>query len=356
MVKDPTVKVLSLPSRHPYMSKFNDGIYIKFIDPESDLFSEGKCDPEYLKINFPADTYDIVHIHFSFDRVPIDLLENVLIYFKEIKKPIVWTTHSLESLRIKDYGGGKYQQLLFNYSDKIISPTEGCKSLILEKFGKHTSDVSVIPLGYMANPLDVARIYKSVKKDSNLFTILIGDFRENKEIFQSVINFLQCKDLEKAKLQLIYKPINLYRDNWQDINSQMIEFYKLTQNHRVKSLSLPNIPNDLITESFLKSHAVILPYKWGTHSGQVELAKDCGCHVVSTNVGFFKEQNHNINTWDISDNNFEKFPGRYTNCLIDVYNKKSLEPAGLTRSKELKNLIEMHLSIYKKLLNIYRTK
>lgn len=348
------INVLSFPSRHPYMSKFDDGTNIKFVNPNSDFFNEKKFTPDYLKFNFPPNKYDLVHIHFSFDRVPLDQFEKLLTYFHDLKKPIVWTSHSLESLRIKNYGRGKYQELLFKYSDQIISPTQGSKNTILKKYGPHKNNIQVIPLGYMTSPADVARISKQTSKSKNVFTMLIGDFRENKEVIQSIINFLQCKGLENTWLQLIYKPISLYNSNWENFASKKLIFFNLTQNPRIINLSMPSIPNDILTKAFIESHAIILPYKWGTHSGQIELAKDCGCHVVTTNVGFFKEQWSEINIWQIDDNDFDQFPNRYTNCLLDVYNKKSLKPAGKERNKELDKLIGLHTNIYQNLLTNYK--
>ncbi|NMB91831.1 glycosyltransferase [candidate division WWE3 bacterium] len=349
-------KILSLPARHPYMRKFNDGVNIEFVNPDTDLFSQQQYDPEVIQAKYPPESYNIVHIHFSFDVVPIDRFRNLLEYFRSVQKPIIWTTHSLECQRIKGYGNGEYQKLLFDYADKLISPTEGCKKYILEKYGKHKRDIDVIPLGFMISPGDVERIKKGISKDKNLFTILIADFRENREVIQSVINFLQCSTLNDCKLQLIYKPINPYKSSTNDLNEVMITFYELTQNPRIINVSLPFIPNELITEAFLKSHAIILPYKWGTHSGQIEQAKDCGCHVVVTDVGYYKEQWDKINTWSIADNKVEEFPTRYTNCLMEVYKKEPLKPAGYSRQEELQRIIQQHVVVYKNLISTHEQK
>ena len=345
------IHILSFPARHPYMSKFDDGVNIKFVNPDTDLLNQQFYDLVSLNNRYPPSSYDVAHIHFSFDKVPLDGFKKLLEYFKSVNKPIVWTTHSLECLRIRNYGNGEYQKLLFNYADKLISPTKGCKKYLLEKYGEHREKIEVIPLGYMASPSDVERIQKKVFKDKTLFTMLIGDFRENKEVIQSVINFLQCSTLKRCKLQLIYKPINLYEEGFNNLNETMITFFKLTQHPRISNISLPFIPNDLLVEAFLKSHAVILSCKWGTHSGQVELAKDCGCHVIVTDVGYYKEQWDKINIWNISDNKYEEFPSRYTNCLTEVFGKEPLTPAGYSRQEELKEIIRQHVKVYTELIS-----
>lgn len=344
------IKVLSFPSRHPYMSKFNIK-EIEFVNPNSDYFFDSyKCSKKYLNHKHPPKSYDVVHIHFSFDMISVKTLKRLLKYFKSVKKPIVWTCHSKESQRIKNYGNGKYQELLFKYADQIISPTKECANYIKSKYGKHKKDIKIIPLGFMANPEDVKKINKKTKKNKHLFTMLIGEFRENKEFIQSIINFLQCSELKKVKLQLIFKPIHLYKAEYKNIKKEMLHFYNIIQHPRIEIISLPEISNEKIIEAFIKSHAIILPYKWGTHSGQIELARDCGCHVAVSNVGFYKEQWDKIHLWNIIDKKFSEFPKRYTNTLINIYHQKPLKPVSNSRKIEFRKIFNDHLETYKELL------
>ncbi len=345
-----SIKVLSLPARHPYTSKFNTG-EISFVNPETDLFREGRCTPELLERDYPHENYDIVHIHFSFDKLSIKELINTLEYFKKNRKPIVWTIHSKESQRVRSFGNGQYQKLLFRYADKIISPTNGAKLWVENNLSTHKKNIDIIPLGFMADPQDVGKFKNTVRKDSKLFTYLIGEFRENKEIIQSIVNFLQCSDLSKARLQLIFKPISMYSDStYSKFNTMMPMFYNIIHNPRIDIISRPEITNTELIKAFLGSHAIILPYKWGTHSGQIELAKDCGCHVVVSDVGFYQEQWKDIIMYIVSDGKYREIPTRYTTSLIEAYHRPSLKPAGMQRKIELADSIKIHAEIYKELI------
>ncbi len=339
-----TIKVLSLPSRHPYTSKFNTN-GIEFVNPNTDLFGFGGCNPNYLNERYPASTYDVVHIHISFDRLSLEELEIALKYFKANKKPVIWTLHSKECQRIRNYGEGKYQKLMYAYADRIISPTNGAVQWLKENIGSFKHPIPVIPLGFMADPRDIKRLQVKVKKDPALFTMLIGEFRQNKEFLQSVVNFLQCSDLRDFKLQLIFKPIALYADSGK-ISEEMTFFYHLMQHPRVEILSKPEISNDELNAAFLQSHAIILSYRWGTHSGQLEQAKDCGCHVVVSNVGFYKEQWDQAVLYDVNEKNSLETARRYTNALIEVAQRPSLQPAGMQRLDELHKAIEQHIAVY----------
>lgn len=345
------IRLLSLPARHPYTSKFDNGKDIKFVNPNTDLLNSGLYQPSFYDKNYPPQTYDLVHIHFSFDKVPLPEFEKLLNYFRSIKKPIIWTLHSRESQRARNLGNGRYQKLLFELADKIISPTEGGKRWLEKNFGAHKGGISVIPLGFMASPDEVQRIKKSVRKSRNIFTFLIGEFRENKEFVQSIINFLRCSALNATKLQVIFKPISPYQ-KYGEVQPEMLAFWEVVQHPRIVKISLPDIPNKVIIKAFLKSHAIILPYKWGTHSGQIELAKDCGCHVVVSNVGFYKEQWDKVRLYDISGGKCGEFPNRLEEALIEVYKRDSLKPMGEERNAEFEKIIQEHVEIYKKVLRL----
>jgi len=78
------------------------GKRIQFVNPDTNLFTNTQnLSENFLNQYYPLECYDIVHIHFSFDKTPINQFEKILKYFRKNNKPIVWTCHSKESLRIK---------------------------------------------------------------------------------------------------------------------------------------------------------------------------------------------------------------------------------------------------------------
>lgn len=342
------MRILSLPSRHPYVSKFHDKNGIVFINPNTDLFLDVKeYGVEYIRKNYPPGNYDIVHIHFSFDILSLKQFEELLKYFKNNHKPIVWTSHSIESQRTKNLGRGKFQYLLFSYANQIISPTRGCADWLTSKFGNHRQKIEIIPLGYMASPEDVAKLERNIQKDRKLFTYLIGDFRENKEYINSIKEFLKFEKLFSTKLQLIFKPIEIASNISKDFEKRGKEFIDILQNSRIQIISQPLISNETIISAFIASHAIILPYKWGTHSGQIELAKDCGCHVVASDVGFLKEQDDKTIFYKVENYSKEE----YQRALLEVFTRLPLQPLGNKRDEEFREILREHLRVYKFLVS-----
>ena len=80
------MRVLMLPSMHPYVSKLSYGGKIEIVNPNSDYFALPDFGVEFFKKTHHPNSYDVVHIHFSFDKVNLDNLRSVLEYFKQIKK------------------------------------------------------------------------------------------------------------------------------------------------------------------------------------------------------------------------------------------------------------------------------
>jgi hypothetical protein len=202
----------------------------------------------------------------------------------------------------------------------------------------------------MAHPAVVESESKRIKKDRNLFTMHVGDFRKSKDYVQSIRDFLSCSQLADVQLQVIFRPINIYPDDDDKVRHQLETFSTLINHPRIIKTCMPHISDDVLTRAFLASHAVILPYRWGTHSGQLELARDCGSHVVVSDVGFYKEQWEEIFVWTVSDGKKDSYTDWYQQTLIEAYNHKPLEPAGYWRKDEFEEIVKKHVKIYNKLI------
>jgi hypothetical protein len=344
------IKLLCLPSRHPYTSKLESN-FIKIINPETDYFNEAKR----KKINIvklisekhiPSE-YDIVHIHFSFNRISPESFFQLLNYFKDRKKKIIWTSHSKESQHDKNLEDGLYEKYIYKFSDLIISPTLGCKKWIENNIGKDKSkDIVVIPLGYMAPPDKIDEQKTKITRENNSLIYLIGEFRENKEWLESILNILQCNSLKNYKLNLLYKPLEIYSDKEKKIIDERKKwFWQITHNSpRINNICLDELSNDLLIRNFLSASFCILPYKWGTHSGQIELARDCGCKCVASNVGFYKDQWKEVVLYG---NGIEKKPEASTLTEAIIYSSKLKQPKIDTqfRRKEHQSVFVLYLDV-----------
>lgn len=338
------IRVLSFPSRHPYTSKFHKKKGILFVNPNTDYFNKigGEANPVFLDKKHKVKSYDVVHIHFSFDKLSYIELNNLINYFKKNKKPIVWTCHSRNSQRKKDIEKGKLQKLLFEKADRIITLTNGCKKWLIKNFGDY-KDIKVIKLGYMLDPKTFFRYkHNLINKRKDNFVYLIGDFRENKEIKNSISAFLNEPKLSSCKLKLImHTPIKKQR------NKNFI--HSISNNKQIEIIAKSVISNDLLNKIFCESHICLLPYLWGTHSGQIELCRDCGCYPIISDVGFYKEQYKKTVIFKKGKTS-KSFKKNFLKALINTHKKNILKPYPKDRVSEFEKILAQHISLYKEII------
>jgi hypothetical protein len=200
----------------------------------------------------------------------------------------------------------------------------------------------------MSNPKDIEKVGKRVVKDQRLFTMLVGEFRENRAINQPIIDFLNHPLLKSHRLQILYNS-NVFKKGYSSGSGRFLRFKDLMVADRVIALGKSEISNNELNEAFYKSHAIILPYLWGTHSGQIELAKDCGCQSVVSDAGFYKEQWNKVISYKV-DKNIKVTSKNYKTALSKAANHSSIKPIGKKRSEEMTEIIKEHKIIYRKAL------
>lgn len=347
-MRSKAIKVLSLPSYHPYNQRFDNGMDIGFVNPDSDFFSNPEsATAAHIDKIYPVDSYDVVHFHFEHYLIAAAQLEELIQYFKQNNKPIIWTCHDRKSL-ISKTDNHTHESLLYRYSDAITTLTPGCKRWLEVTFGKE-KEIHVIPHGYIAHPgiVEHERTTMKIEKDPNLITIHIGDFRRSKDVMPAIHEILNDPELENARLQLIYRETEKMP---QDGHEQYQELLRMLPHPRIQTISMKNIPDQVMITAFLRSHAILLPYRWGTHSGQLELARDCGCHVAVSDVGFYEEQWDEIKTWPVDDNG-KWASGNIARVIKEILKSPSLEPAGAWRLEEFRKILKNHEEMYSALID-----
>ena len=85
--------------------------------------------------------------------------------------------------------------------------------------------------------------------------------------------------------------------------------------------------DDLDLDRYLRrAHVSVLPYRWGTHSGWLELARDLGTRIVAPDCGYYTDQwadvvsygnNETSSRWPASAACRDSTPGR-SSCPADA--------------------------------------
>jgi hypothetical protein len=145
----------------------------------------------------------------------------------------------------------------------------------------------VIPHGYVVPPA-CAQSSPATGRTA-VCHLLFGSLRANRDLATVLYNWRFGSRQQDTNLRLLLRapgPVTLAeeRDRW-DLLAAMA-----TASRRPHVEVLP-FPGDAdVIRAAATCDTVLLPYRWGSHSGQLELAFDLGLVPVTSSVGYLREQ------------------------------------------------------------------
>lgn len=271
-------------------------------------------------------SFDVLHIH-TVELSDFQTFQETLELCTKNKKGILFTYHDTRPMFSHDLENF-YKSLKTLHSCKAIftTLTNGARSQLAKDTDIPESEIYVISHGNVL-PLDSTlwlTTSDSSPKLSHIFSIH-GGFRPNKNIFPAVLNFVFGLADKSARLDILTRGIGSkeYSES-QDVR----ETLNLSSKSPNVRISFHPFPSDHeIAQFVLKSDTILLPYLWGAHSGQLELAFDLGVGAVATNVGFYKEQYQMMPSYvaepswvDWTDGNEYQYGSRFLQGLLEQIN------------------------------------
>lgn len=278
------MRVLHLPARTPFARNLRDG-GIAIVNGGSTAPIDASFG--WLARNFDGQTFDVVHIHTT-ELAERDDIMRCLELCRESHVGLVATLHEEAPLFDRNAGEfGERLNLLKAAGTVFATPTEGCRRSLDERYGLDPDAVTVIPHGNVL-PLD-SPIWNETRSPHARFRFSIhGGFRPNKRLLDPVLNFAASPALRNGELAILTRAVSS-EEYWlnRDLRA-VIGIAMATDNIDLRFATATG--DDDLARFVLASDAMILPYAWGSHSGQIELAADLGIPVVATRVGHYAEQ------------------------------------------------------------------
>ena len=344
-----TIRVIHLPARTPYA---------RLITSPNILILNDKSFPRdlsfewlYININNIIKDFDILHIH-SIELAPIDKIKDVCQKLIENKKGIIFTIHDTAPMFSKDKNSFyDIHNFLNTCGVKFVTLTNSAKSDICAQTFLKEEDIRLIPHGNVLDFNSPLWNKEKSKSDDVIFS-MHGGFRENKNYLSVIINF-EFGLPENTKLNFLTRGISdiEFRSN-SDIEKIL---YLASVQKKIQLQIMPHPTDDQVVSFTDNSDAIVMPYKWGSHSGQLELAFDLGLKSIITDVGFYYDQYQNCKNiafepelvnW--SDGLNYQYGNRMLGALLNTYNKRDEKP--LISRKEIK---EFRLTERKYILDKY---
>lgn len=241
-------------------------------------------EPGWVRANH--DAFDVFHVHFGFDAVTPDHLEEVIALLRHYRKPLVYTAHDLRNPHQSDAGVHlALLDLLVPAADAVITLTPGAREEIRQRWDR---EAVVLP-----HPHVVPRERLEAPRSGSGFVIGVHakSLRANMDPLPVICALAdQVSDWPEAVLRVDVHDEIFDRDNYwyaPETGRQIVDLGRAPQ----VDLRVHHYFSDNELWAYLAAIDVsVLPYRFGTHSGWLEACHDVGTGIVVPDCGFYAEQ------------------------------------------------------------------
>lgn len=358
-VKDDAPRVLSIPAGHPYVRhlKAPDGpSEVTWLpDPPTTGVPAGGWSPHRgLEPDWLArhrGEFDVVHLHFGFEHRSVAQIQEWLDALDALSVPLVYTVHDLQNPHLSDQGHHRAQlDLLIPAADAVITLTPGAGREIEHRWQR---EVHVAPHPHMVPLNRIAQCRTRTRRvgDASLRVgIPVGTARRNMALESALPVVARVMGrLPGSQLQIRADP--RLRDPGSALHRQdlVVLLDALAQYAWVDVSWRARLDPTELWRELEELDVLLLPYRWGTHSGWVEECADLGTHVlVPAGVGYFIEQAP-VLTYR-ADPTGAPDPDSLSRALREATIAPGPETSAQARREQRDRLARQHIGIYRRLI------
>jgi len=294
----PGLRVASVPSGHPYVRSIvlppdaaegDDLVVTVLADPVPLGVAGGQwwppvmLTPEWITAN--ASRFDVLHVHFGVESLPPGALRAALAALRAAGRPLIYTAHDLVNPQLVDQRSHLDDlDLLLEAAAEVITLTDGAAAEIESGWGRRAT---VIP-----HPR-VRDLHSAAPLGASSAAVVIGthlrDLRPNIDAVATTRLISDAVDLLRADGVDCVARIDVneaVRDS-----AALAEVFRIAEsNGAVFVRQRPRLDDRQLDESVADLDVAVLPYRYGTHSGWVELCFDLGVRVVGKEIGYIPQQ------------------------------------------------------------------
>lgn len=283
-----TLRVVHVPARTPYAWKLH-GPDFRILN--STTIDDGSTVPsavtaEWLLEHRPFTWFDVLHLHHIEFEAP-ETLERLLDACASAEVRIVHTVHDTTAMFGSDRELHQRLRTLATADVGWICLTPGSASALTDIIGRDVN-AAVIPHGYVADPEALSGQQRH-RGDNGLRYLLFGATRPNRDQLSTVVNWSLAATNPDDRLHLLLR--GLSPAHFRDPTSQVPQLLDAIRSDQRITTTMRSYPtDDEVIAAGLAADALLLPYLWGSHSGQLELAFDLNLLPICSSVGYLLEQ------------------------------------------------------------------
>ena len=283
--------VASVPTGHPYVRALHDPRVTRLPDPPVPGAPPGRwwpspwLEPEHVARH--AAGFDLLHVHFGFDdRTPAQL-DGLMRTLRAVRRPLVLTVHDLRNPHHADPAAHDAAlDVLVPAAAEVITLTRGAAREIRARWGR---DATVL-----AHPSVVPERWATCRRPDRP-GLTIGLHAKSRRTNTDPVGVARGLAAAAAR----YPDVRVRVDAHDDERGRAVA----AELRGVAGLDVrvhPPFDDDAFHRYLLDLDVSVLPYRWGTHSGWLEVCHDLGTAVLAPDVGHYRDQAPCL-TWTAGD-------------------------------------------------------
>jgi glycosyltransferase involved in cell wall biosynthesis len=277
------IRVVHIPGRTPYARKLHDeGVQVL-----NDATVDGLVVPRdvtlaWLLDHRPWDWLDVVHLHHP-DFEPVPRLRMVLAECRRAAKRVVFTAHDISPVFGDQVAHHRRLRVLAEDGVPFVCLTPAAEAEVRRRFAARTV---MVPHGHVAAPGTPQR---PVEREPGPIRFLIyGSLRRSRDVELVLACWRFARSLAETTLHLLLRApsrVGLAEDAevWRAIHEHAAD-------SRLRVDVLPFPTDNEVNCAVADADCLLLPYRWASHSGQLEHAFDLGVLPVAARTGYLPDQ------------------------------------------------------------------
>lgn len=341
-----SIIVASVPTSHAYIAHLDAvggcGTVVRLPDPvPHGADGTGRWwPPRWLDAEWLAthiDGVDVFHLHFGFDAVTMDGLQDIVRILGTAGKPLILTVHDLHNPHFVDNTVHlAHLDVLVPAATEVITLTTGAAQEIAARWDRRAT---VLPHPHVA-PLELIGL-KRVVSSPFVVGVHMKGMRANLDPLAVVDTVIETvRALPDAVVRIDAD------DNAVGVKAAL-DRYRAVDGVDVRIH--PRFDDEELWQYLSEIDVSVLPYRFGTHSGWLEACHDVGTAVIVPDCGHFSDQRP-CYTFEFGIGRFA--PSSLSSALRASYTGRFDPPAASREARELERnaLASSHRQIYERAL------
>jgi hypothetical protein len=224
---------------------------------------------------------DVLHVHFGFDQTPPEVLREVAALLAGRRIPLVVTVHDLENPHFADSTEHRERlRVLVGAASAVVTLTPGAAREVERLWGR---SCVVLPHPHVL-PIETIGAAREPRA-SPVVAIHAKALRANIDPWPVLEVLLPQSGTWRLRLDADEQALGAPRSG--DHLAARLERYRVAG---VDVRVHPRFSDDALRQYLSEVDVLVLPYRFGTHSGWVEACYDAGVCAVVPDCGHFAEQ------------------------------------------------------------------